>query len=575
MKKAIKILVSVLLAVAILASVCWYLFEYDPGFTRDLLLQQARKYEQQGRNSIAVWLYNLAYRQADQDDTVAIELAEYYKSIGNYTKAEYTLSKAIEDGGGAELYIALCKTFVEQDKLRDAVTMLDKVSDPNIRATLDAIRPAAPVPSHTPGHYSQYISISFSSVHNNIYVSTDKDYPSVDSDLLTENVTLSGGDTTFYVVAVGENGLVSPMGEYHYSVGGVIEEVIFADTAFEAAVRELLGLTSDEVVYSNTLWDVKDFTVPAAAVTCEDLHWLPNLTVITMEGCAFDDMQILETLTDLETVIIKNSVISVKNLSVIAQLPNLQKLTLSGCFLSTITNLAQAENLTYLDLSNNSIRDISSLSGMTQLTYLDMSENALVSMEALSGLTSLQTLDVSYNALVSTAPVASLVKLTYLDVSAQGATGLMKLEGIDALVNLTYFAASSNNLIDVDILAGCTQLKTLIISKNTILNLDVLAAHTQLEYLDFSYNEVSTLPVFSTDCPISIINGGYNQLTSLDRLAGLKQLTHIYMDYNKGIKNIDKLTGCPALKVVNVYGSAVTSVYKLTSKGITVNYTPK
>ena len=46
------------------------------------------------------------------------------------------------------------------------------------------------------------------------------------------------------------------------------------------------------------------------------------------------------------------------------------------------------------------------------------------------------------------------------------------------------------------------------------------------------------------------------------------------MDYNKPLKNIDKLVNCSALEVVNVYGTSVINATKLTNKGITVNYSP-
>lgn len=571
MKKLIKVLVAILLVILITASIGWYVLEYDPGFTRDVLLQQAHRFENQGRNSIAVWLYNLAYHQADENDGVAIELAQYYKSIGNYSKAEYTLTQAIEDGGGVELYVALCQTFVEQDKLRDAVLMLDKVSNPEIKAQLDALRPAAPAANYASGHYSQYISLTFAGESSQIFAVFNGDYPSTKTDLISAPVNLSRGETTIHAVAIGDNGLVSPMAEYHYVIGNVVEQVTFADSSFETVLRELLNVEAGSALLSDQLWAITEFEIPAAAVTCQDLLWLPNLTKLTIHNCAFSDLEFVGNLTQLKNLTITDSVLSTKDLLVIAALPKLESLTLSGCYLSSIDNLAQATNLTYLDLSCNSIRDISSLTGMTKLTYLDLSENALIRLDDLTGLTELKTLDVSYNSLLSTAPVAALVNLTHLDVSANG---LFKLEGIGELTELTWFAASYNNLIDVDLLEPCTQLNTLIVSHNTILNLWVVEKLAALEYLDFSYNSVSSLPKFSADSPLQIINGGYNLLSSLDNLAVLQKLEYIYMDYNTGIKKIDKLLGCASLKMVNVYGSGVKKVSALTSKGIVVNYSP-
>ena len=117
MKKLMHVLVPLLLSVLLVISVGWYLFVYDRDFTRDLLLQQARNNDIAGNSGLSSWFYNLAYNYSGQDENVAIELANQYKSAGNYTKAEVTLSKAIAAGATKELYMALSKTYVEQDKL--------------------------------------------------------------------------------------------------------------------------------------------------------------------------------------------------------------------------------------------------------------------------------------------------------------------------------------------------------------------------------------------------------------------------------------------------------------------------
>ena len=117
MKKFFKVVIPILLVLAIIACIGWYLFIYDRDFTRDMLLNGARYFDEQGNHSVSTWLYDQAYIQADHNDVVAIELADLHKADGNYTKAEYTLTRAISDGGSAELYLALCKTYMEQDKL--------------------------------------------------------------------------------------------------------------------------------------------------------------------------------------------------------------------------------------------------------------------------------------------------------------------------------------------------------------------------------------------------------------------------------------------------------------------------
>ena len=101
MKKFMKRLIPFLLVVLIIASLFWYCFVYDRNFARDMLLRQARFFSTNGNQKIASWFYDAAYSHSGQDEGVAIELANQFKSEGNYTKAEVTLSAAIADGGTA------------------------------------------------------------------------------------------------------------------------------------------------------------------------------------------------------------------------------------------------------------------------------------------------------------------------------------------------------------------------------------------------------------------------------------------------------------------------------------------
>lgn len=55
MKKFIRVLVPLLLAVLIIASIGWYLFTYDRGFTRDFLLTQARYNDLHGNSRLSSW----------------------------------------------------------------------------------------------------------------------------------------------------------------------------------------------------------------------------------------------------------------------------------------------------------------------------------------------------------------------------------------------------------------------------------------------------------------------------------------------------------------------------------------
>lgn len=571
MKRALKIIVPILLVIAVVFSIGWYLLKYDRTFTRDMLVTYARWQQDHGNQSVAAWLYDFAYQQSNRDEDVAIELAELFKSFGNYTKAEYTLSHAIADGGSADLYVALCKTYVEQDKLLDAVTMLDNVADPTIKAQLDAQRPQAPVAAPEPGYYNQYISVSLEAPDGTIYMTTNGEYPTTSDAPYSEPITLSGGETTIYALTVGDNGLVSPVTILGYTVGGVIEEVTLTDPAIDRVVRQQLQVSEDHTLYSDELWSITNLIIPTDTETLADLSWMPFIEQLVIRDSSFESLSFLSSLGSLQELVITNTALSSEDLQTIASLPNLTTLTMTGCSLSDISELSAATGLTYLDLGNNTIRDLTALSSMPDLEYVDLSHNALTTLDAFSSLTKLVELDVSYNSIATAAPLATCSALNLLDLSSNLLT---TVDGLDQLPGLRSLFVAFNQLTDVNVLSANTTLGELDISNNAITDISALGALNNLISFNFSYNQVSKLPKFATDCALVTIKGSQNQLTSLKELEGLKKLNYVMMDYNSGIKSIKPLTSCHQLVEVSVYGTGVTDASALTDMNIIVKYSP-
>lgn len=570
MKKSAKWLMPFLLIVVILFSLVWYCFVYDRDFTRDMLLQQARRSSTNGNPRVASWFYNLAYDHSRQDEQVAIELANQFKADGNYTKAEFTLSNAIADGGTSELYMALCKTYVEQDKLLDAVTMLDNIADPVIKAELDALRPAAPVCDPEPSYYSQYIPVTLNTNTGTLFYTVDGEYPSMDNTPYSEPFTLSVGETTIQAVSVGGNGLVSPRSIFSFTVGGVIEEVTFVDQVIENTVRQLIGRDDQDPVFTNELWTITSFSVPAETKYFDDLTKFTYLETLEIDGQTMDSLRFLSSLSYLKELKLTNCRIPAEDMNTIATLPALQKLTMSDCGISTIAGLEKAQNLVYLDLKNNTIRNLDPMVALIRLQEIDLQHNALTGLNALSGLSELKKLDVSYNSLTSIAPIATCKKLEWLNMSNNE---LGELAAINNLPALTYVAANNNALTSVDLLADCVPLKELHIANNDLTSISSLAGLGNLEVIDFSGNEVEEVPYWPDNGKLRIVDGSHNMVKSLEPLANQMNLTHVYMDYNE-ITSVDALENCYKLVMVNVYGNEIEDVHALTDHSIIVNWDP-
>jgi len=445
MKKFFKVLIPILLALTIVFCLVWYLFTYDRDLTRDVLLYSARYCDSIGKSTMSSWFYDRAYDLAKDNDLIAIELAQQHKADGNYTQAEKTLTKAIEDGGSPALYIALCKTYVEQDKVLDAVKLLNGITNQETKAQLDEMRPAAPVADPAPGFYNQYISVSVAGEGGTLYVNPIAEYPSVYDEPFSQPVALHDGENTIYAVVVAENGLVSPLSIFGYTVGGVVEEVVFADASVEASVRELLGVDGETPVMSNQLWDITSFHVPVGVSSLADLKYMLFLEELTIEGAPNGQLNVLTSLDHLTSLTIIDTAINAEELEYIGDLTTLEQLTMSGCNIVTVNALADLTGLTYLDLSNNTIRNIQAIANMTKLEELYLRQNALTDLTHLAELDSLKTLDVSHNSLTTLAPIFGLEGLTRLDASTNLLTDLTNVE---YLTSLRYLAVAANTISD-------------------------------------------------------------------------------------------------------------------------------
>lgn len=571
MKKGIRILVPILLALAIIFCTIWYLFVYDRAFTRDMLLNCARYSESQGKHELATHFYNAAYAQSGNSDAVAIELAEQYKSGGNYTKAEFTLSKAIANGGGVDVYIALCKTYLEQDKLLDAVNMLNGITNTEIKAQIDAMRPTAPVTSPEPGFYRQYISVTVEASSGTLYATGNGVYPSLQDTPYAAPIALGDGENTIYALTVADNGLVSPLTISGYTIGGIVEKMEFSDEAMETAIREALTVSQEKELYTNDLWNIKEFVIPEAAQSYAELKHMVFLEKLTIQNGVSAELSNLASLATLTDLTITGTTVTKDHLAIIGALPLIKNLTLSNCEISNIAPLEKTITLVKLDLNHNSIRTLTALSGMQQLQELNLSNNTVVDLSPIGSCNALTSLDISSNAVSTLAPLSGLRSLSMLNASNNVISTLGDLSG---LANLAKLYLGKNKLTNIAPISVCTALQELEIASNLLTDINDLSQLMNLTYLDFSYNEVAQIPQFSKDCALVTINGSHNKISSLKPLGGLRHLNNVHMDYNAEISSVDVLADCPLLIEVNVYATKVTDVTALTNQSVIVHYNP-
>ena len=567
--RALKRVIILILIAALLAGTAWYFFMYNPSLTAGVLRSWGDGAMKSGNYTSATRWYSWAVRLQPEEQDLSVSLANAYRATGNYTKAEYYLTNAIAAGGSTEVYMDLCRVYVEQDKLLDAVAMLDQVVDPAIRSQLDAQRPEAPTADLEPGFYSQYMTVTLSSGPNTMYTSVTREYPSTATPY-TAPIELGLGETTISAVAVNELGLVSPLSVFGYTVAGVVEDVVLEDGALDACVREKLSRSPGSVLTTADLWSITELEIPAEVQDLSQLSLFDELTSLTIRDRSTIDLSFLSGLQKLTRLDLSGCAIDAEQLPFIGVLSQLEEVHLSGCGLSTLSGLEGLANAKYLDLSVNSLSDLSPLMGCTRLETLNLQHNAVSSFKVLGHLTELRELNLANNSLADLSPVSSCRKLEQLNVSTNLLTSL---SGIGNLTALQTLDASYNDLTDITGIGSCTALTEVNLSNNILESMDEMVSLVNVVNMDVSYNDILSIPDFPDDAKLASFNGCHNFFEDVSGLADLASLNYVYLDYNN-ISDISVLAGCYNLIQVNVFRTNVSDVSALKDMDVIISYNP-
>ena len=169
--------------------------------------------------------------------------------------------------------------------------------------------------------------------------------------------------------------------------------VFIADAALHSAIAEALGLGPDGPVGMNAMAGIRALNVGGAGIAdLTGLEFAVNLQALDLGH---------NPVTDLWTL---------------GLLPRLTVLNLdeAGTDLSSLAGLVAMERLS---LRNNGLTDVSALAGLVNLRHLSLRGNAVSNGWPLAGLAQLEILDLRGNNLSDRAPLSGLVNLRHLDLS--------------------------------------------------------------------------------------------------------------------------------------------------------------
>ncbi|MBC1937900.1 leucine-rich repeat protein [Listeria grandensis] len=171
------------------------------------------------------------------------------------------------------------------------------------------------------------------------------------------------------------------------------------------AVMEQFGDFMDDPVTQEKMDQVKELTIDDESawfynVEMEGLKYAHHLRKLVLDDWSYfpspgylgtiTNLDALANLADLEEISLEGEMI--EDITGLDKLSKLKHLNLVGNLITDLTPLTQMPKLTYLDLTHNLIKDASPLAGMTQLEYLDLSQNQVAQLEPFVSLTNLQEL---------------------------------------------------------------------------------------------------------------------------------------------------------------------------------------
>jgi internalin A len=507
----------------------------------------------------AAGLFAKVLESSPRDEKLRLKVCDLYRDAGNFSRAEFTLTSGLRDvGPSAALYKRLCALYVEQDKLYDAVDLLDSIRSPAARDAIEKERPAPPVFTPPGGHYTGRFEAALS-VQDGllIYVSWTGGIPSVTDGLYAQPVAVGPGITRVKAVAVDPGGLVSKWAETEYTMDSVVDPVTFADPALEAAIRRHIG-RPDGLLYTSDLWGIIELNVPEEASyrTLDDLQYCPGLQTLVLTGdlnrC---DISVLPRLTELTSLSLRAFGINSIDLEIIGLCEGLETLSLPENNIGPVKPLAALTRLTALDLSSNSILDISPLAALASLETLRVKQNAVQDLSPLSALAGLRELHAAQNILDSLRGIEKLTSLEILDCSFNA--NLSNISEVSGLTGLTRLSADHCRINALPDLSKLQALDELYLGSNQIAALSGIEGLINLSVLSAPENDITSLAPLGGVFGLIEIDVSHNGVSSVEPLRGLPSLVTVRVEYNR-LSTMLPLKDCPSLKAFYAFGNTLT-----------------
>ncbi len=226
---------------------------------------------------------------------------------------------------------------------------------------------------------------------------------------LQQTMLITGlpSDTTIYFAlrTRGQSGLWSDVSNSPAAILPPEAEVTFADSAFEAVIRDILQKPEGPLRTSD-LASVEEIDASNRGIRSIDgLQYCVALVRLRIRGNAITDLGPIAALTRVTDLDASDN--DIVDLQPLANLVGLINLSLGANAIHDLTPLQAMQSLNILYLNENQIDDIAPLAGCIRLNHLFLSSNQISDLGPLTGLIYVRNLDLSFNAIMDIAPLVA------------------------------------------------------------------------------------------------------------------------------------------------------------------------
>ena len=336
--------------------------------------------------------------------------------------------------------------------------------------------------------------------------------------------------------------------------------------AIEGCVRTQLRYQSAESydrflsdnVFRELLVDDREWNAKVFDAIGDQLRKL-GIRRIDLSKMRTDDIAPLADLIELQWLSLRSTTVS--DLTPLANLTALQFLDLDGTLVSDLSPLADLIELQWLILWRTTVSDLTPLANLTGLQHIGLDGTLVSDLSPLSNLTALESLELGGKSVSDITPLSNLTGLQSLSLWSTTVSDLTPLAN---LTGLQHIGLEGTLVSDLSPLADLIELQWLILWRTTVSDLTPLANLTGLQHIGLEGTLVSDLSPLSNLTALESLElwgTSVSDITPLSNLTGLQWLSL----WSTTVSDLTPLANLTGLQHINLEGTLVSDLSPLSN----------